>query len=239
MERVVHELAKGLIDEGVDVRVFTLNTSRAPQYEEVDGVRIWRAPALQLTRLLGMQSAASPFLLREAWRELRDDPPDLLHAHNRFFCATAVAALISRLIRRPLVTTLHLGSLQSLPRLHCLAAEVYERTMGQGLLSTSERVIAVSEAVATQARHLGVQNGKLRVIPNGVDADRFRPPLHRENGSLRFVFVGRLVLNKGPQFLLEAAVRLLAEVREAEIIFVGDGAASSPSRIAHPRTRTP
>ena len=223
VERVVEEACRRLAQQGHVVRVLTFNTARAPAYEVIAGVHVYRAPAIQLTGLVRMQSSISPSLLPLAWRLARCDPPDILHAHNLFFFSTAAAALLRRFLKRPLVTTLHLGSLRQLGGLSQLAASCYEGTMGRAIGRSSDRLIAVSEAVARHAVHLGARPEAVRVIANGVDARQFQPGVGPGDGTFRIACVGRLVFNKGPQFLIEAAPQVLQARPEAEFVLVGDG----------------
>ena len=223
VERVVDEVCRRLARQGHTLRVFTFNTDRAPAYEVVDGVHIYRAPAIQLTRFTRMQASLSLGLLPLAWRLARSHPPDILHAHNLFFTSTTAAVLLRYLLKRPLVTTLHLGSLRQLNGPSLLLASSYERTLGRAIVRSSDRLIAVSKAVAGHAVHLGARPEAVRVIANGVDLQRFRPGAGRGNGTFRVACVGRLIFNKGPQYLVEAAPEVLQAHPEAEFVFVGDG----------------
>jgi glycosyltransferase involved in cell wall biosynthesis len=223
VERVVDEVCRRLARQGHTLRVFTFNTDRAPACEVVDGVRIYRAPAVQLTRFTGMQASLSPGLLPLAWRLARSHPPDILHAHNLFFSSAAAAVVLRCLLKRPLVTTLHLGSLRQLGGPSLLLASTYERTLGRAIVRSSDRLIAVSNAVAGHAVHLGARADAVRVIANGVDVQQFRPGAGRVNGTFRVACVGRLIFNKGPQYLVEAAPKVLQAHPEAEFVFVGDG----------------
>jgi glycosyltransferase involved in cell wall biosynthesis len=228
VERVVEEVCQRLASQGHLVRVFTLNTAAAPPHEVIAGVDVYRAPAIQLTGLVRMQSSISPGMLPLVWRLARRDPPDVLHAHNLFFSSTAVAVMLRRLLKIPLVTTLHLGSLRHLGGPSQLLASCYERTIGRAIIHSCDRLIAVSEAVAKHALSLGARPEAVRVIANGVDPSKFQPDPQRrngasENGTFRIACVGRLIFNKGPQFLIEAAPRILKARPDAEFVFVGDG----------------
>jgi glycosyltransferase involved in cell wall biosynthesis len=223
VERVVDEICRRLARQGHVLRVFTFNTDRAPAREVVDGVRVYRAPAIQLTRFTRMQASLSPGLLPLAWRLARSEPPDILHAHNLFFFSTPAAVLLRHLVRRPLVTTLHLGSVRRLGGSSGLLASSYERLLGRAVVRGSDRLVAVSSAVARHAIHLGARPERVRVIANGVDTSRFHPDAGRRNGAFRIACVGRLIFNKGPQYLVEAAPEVLLARPEAEFVFVGDG----------------
>lgn len=63
--------------------------------------------------------------------------------------------------------------------------------------------------------------GRVHVVHNGVDTDRFspRPAAARPGGRVRFVALGRLDPRKG----LDVALEALAKVDDAELDVVGDG----------------
>jgi glycosyltransferase involved in cell wall biosynthesis len=223
VERVVDEVCRLLARQGHALRVFTFDTDGAPPYEVLDGVHVHRAPAIQLTRLTRMQASLSPGLLPLAWRIARSDPPDVIHAHNLFFSSTLAAVFLRRVLKRPLVTTLHLGSVRRLGGVSGLLASSYERTLGRTIVRSSDRLIAVSNAVARHALRLGARPEAVRVISNGVDIARFLPSDGQRSGAFRIACVGRLIFNKGPQYLIEAAPEVLLARPEAEFVFVGDG----------------
>jgi glycosyltransferase involved in cell wall biosynthesis len=103
-------------------------------------------------------------------------------------------------------------------------AGAYERKVSPLLFRASDRLIAVSRAVALHARRLGAQEERIVLVPNGVDLVGFAPAERKPfDGKLRVVFVGRLIFNKGPQYLVRAAARVLAQRRDVEFLMVGDG----------------
>lgn len=100
------------------------------------------------------------------------------------------------------------------------------------ILRGFDKVIVVSEIVSDTLRRWGVAPDKISTIVNGVDIDRFsaaRPTLRNEmvpeDHSL-VGFVGRLVPDKGGEFLLGAAQQVLAVRPKTMFFFVGEG----PSR---------
>lgn len=224
VERVVCQLAQGYARRGHDVRVFTLNTREAPEFEAVmPNLRVYRAPATQLSGLLKVQSSVSTKLYGLANDSLQAFPADVIHAHTSFFYSSLVAAALSKRLGLPMVTTLHVGSLGEMPLRTRLMAGVYERTLGSLIMAQSKTVIAVSHAVADHAERVGVNPNKLTVIANGVDVDEYSPAFYKGADRLRFTCVGRLIGNKGPQHLLEAVPALLEVAPDSEVVFVGDG----------------
>lgn len=69
--------------------------------------------------------------------------------------------------------------------------------------------------------------GQQRVIPNGVDLERFNPNLKGltefKDGSFNILFVGRLEKRKGLIYLLRAFLLLQKKQQNLRLIVVGDG----------------
>lgn len=68
----------------------------------------------------------------------------------------------------------------------------------------------------------GVKEDKLFVIQRGVDLERFKPDndyFYKKDQKFKVLFVGRLSLRKGVQYLLEAWKRL--NIKDAELILAG------------------
>jgi glycosyltransferase involved in cell wall biosynthesis len=93
-------------------------------------------------------------------------------------------------------------------------------------LARVDAVVAISEHVASVARAKAPwAEGKMRVVPNGVDAEYFAPRAgagaRTSTGAeaLRFVALGRLDRRKG----LDVAFAALARVPGAVLDVVGDG----------------
>jgi glycogen synthase len=151
---------------------------------------------------------AGPLLLASltdaARRAARD--ADLLHAH---WLPTAAAALAAG---KPYVVTLHGSDVALARRVPALVRPILARAAG---------VIAVSTALADEARRLGARDP--RVIPNGVDVP---PEPGDEVDPLYVLYAGRLAPEKGIQELAEAAPDL-------PLVVAGDG----PLRALMPDSR--
>src|SRR3990170_1811270 len=91
-------------------------------------------------------------------------------------------------------------------------------------------IVTVSKYSAKKiVQFYNVSDTKIRIVPNGVDPQKFRPIEDREkvkrrigvNGRQCVLFVGRLVPRKGLYFLMEAARHIVKECKETVFVLVG------------------
>ncbi len=150
---------------------------------------------------------------------VRQTQADLLHAHGYKSDIYAYLALQRRGL--PLVSTCHTW----------LDNDLFERAYGMAdrfVLRSFDGVIAVSGEVQRQLTGSGTQAGKVRMVFNGIDlgpftegATRHRAPERRAGCTIGVV--ARLSPEKGHSFLLEAAVRVLAEFPDCRFALFGEG----------------
>lgn len=93
-------------------------------------------------------------------------------------------------------------------------------------------MLAVSAALASRMTNLGLNAGKIRVRPNGVDLDMFRP-LDRSEARAQLdctgftlLSVGNLIELKGHHLIILA----LAELPDVTLLVAGDGPEASALR---------
>jgi glycosyltransferase involved in cell wall biosynthesis len=102
------------------------------------------------------------------------------------------------------------------------------RALWRVLLHRAEVVAAVSDDVAEECRRLlSVPAGKVRVVPNGRDAVRFRPRSEatgpRGGSPPVVIFVGRLTPGKRPGVFVDMARVLRERGAVFRALVVGDG----------------
>ena len=86
----------------------------------------------------------------------------------------------------------------------------------------AQAVVANSRAAASQLDSEGVAPGRVRVIPNGVDLDRFRPVV-RERPVTTVISVANLRREKAHECLLAAAATLAPRHPQLRYVIVGGG----------------
>ena len=175
---------------------------------------------------LGGPNLAIPFLFREypllpsLGDEIATGGGDVLHAHSHLFITSLQAGLAAKRAGMPFVITVH-GVLakRGFPTDALQAA--YLRTLGRSIFGLAQRVICVSKGDVNEIAALGCPKEKIRVVPNAVDGEFFRPGsgVRRENEVL---WVGRFVPEKGLDVLLKA-MKIVLSQRKATLRLVGDG----------------
>jgi phosphatidylinositol alpha-mannosyltransferase len=142
---------------------------------------------------------------------------DVLHFHEPLMPALPMTML--RMSRTANVGTFHAFARSNI-------GYYYGRRWLEPYLSYLDRGIAVSEP-ARAFVHRYFPDFPLRVIPNGIDVNAFRPGLapirHLRDDNVNILFVGRLEKRKGLGDLLRAYEFMNLRVPKSRLIVVGDG----------------
>lgn len=162
------------------------------------GVRVLPAGGIDLLeRRLGLPAPLwGPRALATLWREV--GRAQVVHLHDYLYQPTLMAFCFSRLRRRPVVLTQHVGNIPFASAAASLLLRTLHATLGSWVLRGCAQVVFVGEPVRRefQARMRFARPALL--IPNGVDHERFHPPPGEPAaGPLRALFVGRFVEKKG------------------------------------------
>lgn len=222
-ERAALEVYRRLAAQGAQITVLTATPRPVPT--AFGGIRLERVELRDLSGVMGAEVGIAPDLFRRGQALCAASRPTVLHANTLFFQSSLAAAWVQYRTGVPLVTTIQIAGLEHLPLPTRIAAQVYEMSLGRFVLSRSSRVIAVSSSVRDHLLRLGIGSGRIDMAPNGVELNNFaierrnidpgRPP--------HIIFVGRLIENKGPRFLLDALAHLASERFSFSASFVGDG----------------
>jgi len=180
----------------------------------------------KLYRLKGLNLALKPFfteypLVPRLGMMLEREKPELVHAHSHLYLTTYTAIKAANRMGIPSIVTVHGVSADRNLAVNLLQ-KLYLRSLGTRIFQSSTRIVCLTRADAKQVLRLGGPASKIRVIPNAVNAEMFKPFPKKEQDNL-VVWIGRFVPEKGLKILIEAAKHVRSHINDVKFILVGDG----------------
>jgi glycosyltransferase involved in cell wall biosynthesis len=216
MERLLHSLAKRLPARGFEVHVVVLEYYGQFARGLEETATLHQAPPMSRLSLLYPRHLA---------RMLQAIGPDVVHSHTGVWLKGAHAA---RLAGVPVTVHTEHGRPDPVP--------LADRLIDNRASRWTDVTIAVSDALADVLRRQVVHDpSRVRVITNGVDTTRLRPPedrsaLRHELGipeaDLVIGSIGRLEPVKNFRLALDGFARLGARLGNGQtpwLVLVGDG----------------
>ena len=193
-------LVKGLVRLGHRVSVLTPGGSLLGRAEGL-GARLFVEPGL--CRWWGRRGA-----VRRTLRALDGAAPEVVHALT--VTTQSAARRAARAAGAPYVLTSH--------RFHKRPSPIRIHPSCAGVIAISE---AIRENLVNEVR---VAKERISIVPNGVDLSRYKVPPERPEGSIPVVgSVGRLVPDRGIEFLLHAARLIREGGHDIEYVISGEG----------------
>lgn len=233
----VFDLCRYLHGKGLQIDVIAPHATGAEKQELLDGINVYRyqyfISSLQTLAYSGgilanlkknlLNYLLVPFLVfaqaLAIYRRLNNTNYRLIHAHW-LIPQGCICAFINRLLRRKapaLICTSHGGDLYALNNF------IFTR-IKKWTIDRCAHFCVVSSAMKKVAMKMGVNSGKISVMPMGVDLiNEFKPVPEIKRNDQRLIFVGRLVEKKGASCLLDAMASVTKAIPDAELLIVGDG----------------
>jgi len=153
---------------------------------------------------------------------------DVVHAHHAFTPTSLLSVSVARKIGIPAVLTNHTIFLAS-DRESLWVPTSYVLYPFRRYINKANLITAVSQTAADFIGHF-TERGRVVVIPNGIDSDRFdsrscakEDPTHEVGGEHIILYVGRLVYRKGIHVLVKAMPQILRELPDAQLLIAGEG----------------
>jgi len=153
---------------------------------------------------------------------LRALRPVLVHAH--FGKDAANAMPIARFLGIPLVVTFHGWDAtvrDDVLRRQSISLNLYVRRRSE-LARAAARVLCISEFIRRQVHARGFSPDRTMVHYTGIDLRKFIPDPTLERKPI-VLFAGRLVEEKGCEYLIRAMETVQSKVRNVETVIIGDG----------------
>jgi glycosyltransferase involved in cell wall biosynthesis len=210
-------LCESLIKKGLDVEVLTRKVHGLPDYAYVRGVPVNRAiKVIDRGKLFGVTYFLSCLYFLFVHRRKFD----IVHCHILHGFHSMAAVLMQRLFGKHVV--IKVASSGVLSDFIMLQRSLLGSCLVRSLRGADRLVALCSQAVA-EARTQGFSEDRIVVIPNGVDASRFRPVLSREHSRKRIVYAGILTATKGVDVLIDAFAGLRQDYVLLRLDIFGDG----------------
>jgi glycosyltransferase involved in cell wall biosynthesis len=165
-----------------------------------------------------------PFrLLPILWRQ----PDAVLYERHAYFMFMGV--LLGKWLKRPVV--LEVNELAGFTRARGLIMERLARTIDAWVFSRAHHILCVSRVLADEARQRGARSESVHVLPNAIDANRFRIPRPEQSLRSRLGLEGSIVLGHVGLFYrwdrLDVLIKVVKNIRdlhpEIKVLLVGDG----------------
>jgi glycogen(starch) synthase len=232
ISRVVYDLAQKLGEQGNEVHVVTFCEPGSKEIEKDKNVFVHRVHTYEVGtyNFVDWVLHLNFSLLGHSTKLINDTGRfDIIHAHD--WIVAFAAKTLKNTFGIPLVCTLHATESGRNWGIHN-DIQRYISGVEWWLSYESWRVIVNSNYMMNEAKSVfNLPEDKLRVIPNGVNLNKFdgferdyefRRRFAMDNEKIVF-FVGRLVNEKGAQILIDAVPKVLQYYYDTKFIIAGRG----------------
>lgn len=210
----------------------------ATDLEEVDGLTFHRCDDSSgwfgKIPVLGQLSVIS-ILTKRLLEVVRAQKPDVIHAHSPALNGVA-AVRAGRMLGVPVVYEIR-GFWEDAAVSHGTSAEGglryrLTRAMETWVLKRANAVTCICEGIRGDIVERGIPAQKITIVPNAVDASRFKPVGARDpeiesslglTGKKVVAFIGSFYAYEGLDLLVEAMPKLLAARPDIRLLLVGGG----------------
>jgi glycosyltransferase involved in cell wall biosynthesis len=213
----VYNLSKGLIKKGHKVSVITRGSPRRVEQEVVDGIDVFKATFFPL---YPFHLSIHKLFVNPLMNSLQ---PDIVHLHSPLTPSIKTSL--------PVITTVH-TAMKVDSRYHevvdafSLAEKIQSMYFSpyteSQLLRLSDKVTAVSPAVANELSTYGMDSRKIQIVWNGVDEKTFSPTNKRKSEKY-VLYTGGLRARKGLFDLIKSAAIVKKSVPDIKFLLCGRG----------------
>jgi len=224
-------LARALAHNGHDVHVVTLDFPGAPIYEEINGIKVYRASTeLGHPNFLTWAFLFNHFLEKKLAGVSRKVDFDVVHVHDWLTGFAGIS--FKHQMQKPLVSTIHgteIGRAQGLHNPDSLTIDGIE----WWTTYEANKIIVTSASMKAEIQgHFRLPQEKIEIVPNGIDTKRYNASVDQSAVKGRYgvnpdeklvLCVGRLVPQKGIEYLIRAVPPIARRYPNSKFIVVGEG----------------
>jgi glycosyltransferase involved in cell wall biosynthesis len=206
--------------QGHEVHVLTWkknnSVSQNLAVDRVDDFRIHRLRGLNF----GLYGAFQDYpYLPELPCELEQLNPDIVHAESHLFLPSVQALRKAKELNIPFVLTIH-GVFANRGLVINTTQKSYLHFISR-TFKKANRIICLTKSDACEIARYGFPEDKIRLVPNAVDTQRFRPGCEQNDNLV--LWVGRFVPEKGLEHLIKAAKIVASKKNNVKFLLIGYG----------------
>ena len=157
----------------------------------------------------------------EAERIAMEEEFDVIHCHDWMTYGAGIKA--KNMKNKPLVVHVHSTEFD---RSGNNGVHQYVYDIERSGMHAADKVIAVSQQLKDKiVHHYGIPSEKVSVVHNAVDFQEFAKNYHsriKDNDKI-VLFLGRMTLQKGPDYFIYAAKKVLEHEKNVKFIIAGTG----------------
>ncbi len=231
VEKHMYELGRRLAKR-MEVHVLTSRLDGTDVEENVEGMHVHRVRAKFIKAPLIYPPPLT--LAPEAKKRIKEIDAEFdfqaFHLHGRWFPDFSYCRKHAHANGKKFFMTLHNQRPLGISPAISVIGTLFDRLHGAKVLGEADNIIAVSHAVKEDITHYPeVDESKITVIHNGVDTSFFRPVDDGMREELAsgydnvILFLGRLIKQKGVEYLLRGMPEILQEHPSTVLLITGKG----------------
>ena len=218
-----YNLTVQMAKRGHEIYIFTTSIDSKDFVEAYNKIKIYRYGK---AFTIGYTPISFKLLYRPVEHEV-----DLVHARAGTPPAPIAGLRYAKKRKKPFIVSYHgdgdwiYGGL-----IRRMSVYFYSKYLLDKILSYADVIISTSEYYIDKSRVLGKYRDKIVVIPNGINIDEFdigyskvecREKLGLPIDDEMILFLGGLTPHKGPDVLLKAMPKILKDIPNVKLVFVG------------------
>ena len=230
--RVVNDLSKRLIKDGHEVTVVTYREGNSPYYELDKGVKVYRVDNFMINpnNFIDWVMQLNFNMIAKTGEIIANEGKfDVIHAHD--WLTAYAAKTIKQAYDIPLVSTIHATEAGRNSGIREETQKYINDTEWMLTYESTEVIVNSNYMKSELQRLFGLPFEKINVVPNGVNITNysgierdyeFRRRYAMDNEKI-ILFMGRLVYEKGVQYLIGAMPKILEHYHDAKLVIAGKG----------------
>lgn len=230
--RVVHDLSHRLIKDGHEVTVVTYKEGEVPYFEDDKGVKVYRVDNFMINpnNFIDWIMQMNFSMISKASSIIEEQGKfDVIHAHD--WLVACAAKTLKESYGMPIVSTIHATEAGRNSGIHDEVQRYINDTEWMLTYESTEVIVNSNYMKGELQRLFGLPFEKINVVPNGINMTafngverdyEFRRRYAMDNEKI-ILFMGRLVYEKGIQYLIAAMPKILSRYHDVKLVIAGKG----------------